>query len=185
MNGENNSRKELRTGWISRLARISMALLLFEAASGLALTFSPFHAAVQWSVIIHTLVGVAMLLPLAWYSARHWLDYRRHAPSHVMLLGYVGLMALGLCAFSGVVVTWQGVWSIRTSPLWRMMHLITTFVTLATLLPHVLFSLLRAWREGRGGACLQILRGHFRGQRGGPARDRRSRAFVSRGALPE
>ncbi|HTL17758.1 MAG TPA: hypothetical protein VL793_11010, partial [Patescibacteria group bacterium] len=43
-------------GWISFLARLSVAALVFEAVSGLAITFSPFHAAMQWNVIVHTIV---------------------------------------------------------------------------------------------------------------------------------
>ena len=34
------------------LAKVSMAALLFEAITGLAITFAPFHAAVQWSAAV-------------------------------------------------------------------------------------------------------------------------------------
>src|SRR5438105_10570565 len=105
---ETNVGRELSGGWASGLARMSMALLIFEAISGLAITWLPFHTAIQWSVIVHTLMGVAMLLPLAWYCRRHMLEYRGYALSHIVLLGYVGLIALALCSLSGVVVTWQG-----------------------------------------------------------------------------
>jgi hypothetical protein len=136
-----------RSGWTSKLARISMGLLLFEAASGLAITLLPFHAAVQWSVLVHTIVGVMLLLPLAWYCANHLVEYRRHAISHVVVLGYVGLAALFLCALSGVVVTWQGVFGIRSSSGWRTVHLVTTFISMGAILPHILFSFLRVWSE--------------------------------------
>ncbi len=143
-----NQPQAVRTGWISWLARMSMAALCFEAVSGLAITFLPFQPAVQWSVLVHTLVGVAILLPLAWYVGRHWLDYRRHAMSQTVLLGYLGALALLVCSASGVVVTWQGLIGIRTSDLWRKIHLISTFVTLAAVLPHVVASFYRAWRLG-------------------------------------
>ncbi|MBU6401536.1 MAG: hypothetical protein KGS61_14560 [Verrucomicrobia bacterium] len=138
----------VRTGWGSRLAKLSLAVLLFEGASGLAITCSPFHAAIQWSVLLHTLLGVAALLPLAWYCINHWLDYRRHALSHVVLLGFTGLAGLLVCSLSGLVVTWEGLFDIRTSAAWRQTHLISTFVTLGALLPHVFFSFLRVRREG-------------------------------------
>lgn len=143
-------RRELRTGWASTLAKTSMALLLFEAFSGLAITLLPFHAAVQWSVLVHTVLGVLLLLPLAWYCVRHWADYRCYTLSHIVLLGYAGLAVLFLCALSGVIITWQGVLSTRTSPFWRQVHLVTTLAVLATLGPHIVFSALRAWREGQG-----------------------------------
>src|SRR5215831_3735434 len=81
-------------GWISRLARLSMAALVFEAISGLAITCSPFHPAIQWTVILHTIVGALTFVPLAAYTARHWKEYRSHAASHVTVLGYVATVAL-------------------------------------------------------------------------------------------
>jgi hypothetical protein len=137
----------MRTGWASSLAKLCMGLLLFEAISGLAITFAPFHPAVQWSVLVHTLAGVALLLPLAWYCTAHWLDYRRYAMSHIVLLGYVGLASLLVCSASGVVVTCQGALGIRTSALWRNTHLVSTFAALAGILPHIFFSAVRVWKN--------------------------------------
>jgi hypothetical protein len=147
METNNNSVRKLRTGWAAWLARFAMATLIFEAVSGLAITFSPFHAAVQWSVIVHTVVGALTLLPLAWYCAQHWLDYRRYAMSHIVLLGYVGLLALLVCSVSGVVVTWQALVGVKTAGVWRQVHLISTFVTLGAIVPHLVFSARRVWRE--------------------------------------
>lgn len=141
--------RPLATGWASRLARFSMGALLFEVVSGLAITFGPFHPAVQWSVLVHTLAGVALLLPLAWYCALHLRDYRGHAVSHITVLGYLGFLALAVCSVSGVVLTWQAWLGVRTSALWRQVHLISTFVTLGAMLPHVVFSWLRVRHEGR------------------------------------
>ncbi|MEK7685894.1 MAG: multiheme c-type cytochrome [Verrucomicrobiota bacterium] len=149
MENPSNTTKQLRTGWASWLAKASMAALLFEAVSGLAVTFSPFHPAIQWSVIVHTVIGAVTLLPLAWYCWQHLLDYRRYAFSHIVLLGYVGLLALLICSLSGVVVTWQGLLDIRTSGFWRKTHLISTFATLGAILPHVFFSFLRVWQGGQ------------------------------------
>jgi hypothetical protein len=125
-----------------------MALLLFEALTGLLITLRPFQASVQWSVILHTLGGVAMLLPLAFYCVRHVSSYRSYAFSHSVLVGYVGLGALFLCVLSGLIVTAQGLFSIRTSTLCRQIHLYSTWVALGTLLAHLLFSLSAAWKKG-------------------------------------
>jgi hypothetical protein len=141
-----------RTGWASWLARVGMAALLFEALTGLAITLAPFHSAVQWSVLMHTAVGALTLLPLVWYCLQHWRDYRRHAPSHVVLLGYVGLLALAVCALSGVALTGQGLFGLRISGWLRQTHLISTLATLGVLLPHVGFAFLRVWRNRTAGA---------------------------------
>ncbi len=143
MNQELGRTQSLRTGWASLLGKTSMGVLLFEVASGLVITFAAFHAAIQWCVLVHTAVGLAMLLPILWYCAVHWLDYRRHALSHLVLVGYVGAAALLVCLISGVVVTWQGSLEVRTSHVWRQIHLISTFVTLATVAWHVGAAILR------------------------------------------
>lgn len=147
----------LRTGWAAWLARFSMGALLFEAISGLAITLAPFHAAIQWSVLVHTAVGAVTLLPLARYCVRHWCDYRRYAWSHNVLLGYVALLALAVCSLSGVVLTWQGLLGIRISGWLRQAHLISTFATLGAILPHLFFSWVRARRESRAGAVPSYL----------------------------
>jgi hypothetical protein len=136
---------ELRTGWGSRLARLACAGLLFGAASGLVITLAPFHPAVQWTVIVHTAVALALLGPMAWYAVLHWQDYRRYALSHVVLLGYVGVAALAVCLASGVVVTWQAAFGVKTSWTWRQVHLVSTLVSLVSLLPHVVLALARLW----------------------------------------
>jgi len=127
----------IRTGWASRLAAVGLFVLLFEGVTGLAITLAPFHPAVEWSLLLHTLVGVLTLVPLAWYLVVHWLDYKHYAMSHVVLLGYVATIALLICAVSGAVVTVQGLFTIRMSHTWRQVHLISTFVTLGAALPHL------------------------------------------------
>jgi len=138
-----------RTGWGARLARISLGILLFELISGLAVTFGPFHAVVEWSLLLHTVLGVATLIPLAWYCGAHWLDYRDQALSDVVLLGYVSVAGLLVCAVSGLVVTGQALFGIRTSGLWRNAHLIATFVAVGPVVPHMVV----AWFRRRNAAA--------------------------------
>jgi hypothetical protein len=135
--------RRVRTGWASRLARAAAALLLFELVSGLAITFGPFHPAVEWGLLLHTLVGLIAIAPLAWYLVRHLRDYSGQAMSDVLLLGYVALIALVVCALSGLAVTWQGLMGTRSAPLLRYIHLVSTLLALAATVPHALISWLR------------------------------------------
>lgn len=122
------------------------ATLLFLTVTGLAVTIGPFHAAMEWGLLVHTVIGIATVLPLVWYCAVHWLDYRRYQLSSVVLLGYVAAAGLLVCLVSGAVVTWQGLAGTRMSPAWRQTHLISTCVTLAVALPHVVLLLVRVAR---------------------------------------
>ena len=144
-------------GWESLLAKFSMAVLLFETVTGLVITFAPFHAAVQWSVLVHTAVGALTLLPLAWYCAVHWWEYRHWALSHIVLLGYVALLGLAVCSVSGVVLTWEGLFGLKTSATWRHVHLISTFATLVGLLPHLLFVAMKALKGEASAAARSYL----------------------------
>jgi hypothetical protein len=114
-----------------------MGALLFEIVTGLAASLAPFYATVQWGLIFHTVLGALALLPVAWYCARHIADYRTYAWSHITLLGWVAILGLAVACLSGVVLTWQAVLGIRTEPIWRTVHLISTLVMLAGVVPHV------------------------------------------------
>ena len=139
--------RHVRTGWPAALARATAAILLFELISGLAITFGPFHPAVEWGLLLHTIAGVLTIAPLAWYFVRHWDDYNGQALSDVLLLGYVGLTALAVCALSGVAVTWQGLLGARTAPWLRYTHLVSTLLTLAAGIPHIVIAWLRRRAE--------------------------------------
>lgn len=135
--------RRVRTGWASGLARFSFVVLVYEAVTGLAITLAPFHPAIQWSVLLHTAVGALTLLPVAWYCVAHVADYRRHAASHITVLGWLALAALAVCALSGAVVTAEALFGTRSSQLWRNVHLISTLALLAGVVPHVGFVVLK------------------------------------------
>ncbi len=137
---------ERHRGWTGRLPRVAGGAALFLAASGLLVTFGPFHPAVQWTLLLHTLVGSLMAVPLLVYTVRHWARYRRFQVSSIVLLGYVAGLALILCVVSGLVVTVQGVAGTRMSWAWRQVHLVSTFVACGAALPHVAWLALRLWR---------------------------------------
>ncbi len=143
-----DQKKRLRTGWGPGLVRWSLAALLFESLTGLAITLAPFHAAVQWSVLLHTALGAAVLLPLTWYCALHLMDYARHAPSHITVLGWLALAGLAVVSASGVVLTVQAVFGLKTTPFWRQAHLISTLVLLAGAGPHLVAVVLKQRRLG-------------------------------------
>ena len=146
MNPVNEREGEIRTGWGSLLTRICVWTLLIESVTGLAIRFAPFHPAVEWSVVAHTVLGALTLLPVAWYCALHWNDYRGQAWSDVLFLGYFTVVALAVCTVSGVVVTIQALFGQSTSALWRNIHLVSTFATLAAVAPHMAVSFYRRAR---------------------------------------
>jgi hypothetical protein len=139
----------IRAGWSTGLARAAAAILLFELVSGLAITLGPFHPAMQWSLLLHTIAGVLTIVPLVWYCVRHWKDYSDQALSDVLLLGYVGIGALAICLVSGLLVTGQALLGVKTSAWLRYAHLISTLLALAATVPHILIAW---WRRRQADA---------------------------------
>jgi hypothetical protein len=147
------------TGWRSTWTRAGAAALLFLFLSGAAITFAPFHASVEWTVLVHTALGLLTLAPLLWYLFVHWRDYRRYNLSDAVVLGYVATAAVLVCLTSGLWVTWQGLFGLGMSPVWRNVHLISTWVAFATVAPHLVLVLLRArgLEQRRAGATAGLL----------------------------
>lgn len=102
------------SGWSSFLSRGIGAVLLFELVSGLAVTFGPFHPLIEWGLILHTLLGILAVGPICWYFVRHWKTYRSQAMSDVLLLGYAGAGVLSVCILSGLILTGQALFGVKT-----------------------------------------------------------------------
>ncbi|HLK32062.1 MAG TPA: multiheme c-type cytochrome, partial [Terriglobales bacterium] len=138
-----------RIGWSSLLSRSVAAVLLFETISGLAISFGPFAPGTEWGLLLHTMAGIIALLPLIWYSVRHWKSYADQALSDVLLLGYIAIAALGICVASGLILTWQGLLGAKTSPWLRYTHLASTLLLVAATVPHLFIAW---WRRRKNGA---------------------------------
>ncbi len=134
---ETGARVNAAAEWRSRLAGITGGLLLFLSISGLVIYLVPFNEFSQLSVLVHTVVGLAMLVPVTWYTIRHWRVRRKGKLSHYQLLGYISVAMMLACVVSGFVVTWQGLIGPRMSYTWDFVHLITGLAMLAFIIVHL------------------------------------------------
>jgi len=129
--------------WRSGLSGFVGALLLFTALSGVFIYLLPFSIFNQFNVIVHTLVGVVMLLPVTWFALRHWNARNKGKLSHYQFLGYVSLAILIVCVASGLVLGWQGLAATGIDYTWDLVHLITGLGLFLFLLIHLLTVILR------------------------------------------
>ncbi len=134
---------QIRVGWSSTVSKAVAAILFFEVISGLAVSFGRFSVAIEWGLVLHTALGLLAVAPLAWYLVLHWKDYADQALSDVLVLGYVGAGALAVCIVTGLLVTAQALFGVRTSPVLRYIHLVSTLLTLAATVPHIFIGWLR------------------------------------------
>ncbi len=164
--GNGNRSDDRAREWRSPLAIAVAGLLVFSALSGLSIWLLPFGVVNQVSVLLHTLLGLLFIVPLVWYLAQHWLHYWRKPMSHIVLLGYIGTAALLLCLISGVLLTFQSTFRVKISYAWDTVHIVTTFATLAFVLPHVLLIVVRELKARRAGAVTALVEAASRYGRG-------------------
>jgi hypothetical protein len=123
--------------WTRWLLAWASAFLGFETLTGLGILFLPFSVPMQVTVLAHTAVGLALMVPYAAYQLRHWAVYRDARLTHVKLTGWFSLVATLAAIVSGVVLTVQALVSTRISHAWDTIHIVSTFAVLAAVLAHV------------------------------------------------
>jgi len=141
--------------WRRGLAAVVMAWLLFETATGLAIYLLPFSVPNQWNVIVHTGVGLLLLLPALYYLGRHLAVYWSRPMTAIKAMGYLAAAATLVTLVSGVVLTFQAVFGRRIGYAWDATHLVSTFALIAFTAPHVIVILVRdrglGFKEGAAG----------------------------------
>jgi hypothetical protein len=161
-NGKGWTEERVRE-WRSLLAIAVAGFCVFTALSGLSIWLLPFNVANQVTVLLHTLAGLAFLLPCGWYLVRHWLRYWKNPVSHIQLLGYIGAGALVASLVSGLILTCQSAFGIKINYAWDLVHIVTTFATLAFLLPHIILIVLRDRKAREAGSPVGVpeMAGHY------------------------
>ena len=132
--------------WRHRLLFCVGGLLAFELVTGLAVYLLPFSVPNQVMVLLHTVAGLAFVIPYGWYQVRHWRMYRALRWSHEMLTGYFSMAAAVALTVTGVVLTVQAVAATHIGHGFDLVHVIATFALIASALPHVLTPISRAVR---------------------------------------
>jgi hypothetical protein len=143
--------------WQHRLLACVAGLLAFETITGLSIYLLPFSVPNQVAVLLHTAVGLACVIPYAWYQLRHWRAYRERQLTHVKLTGYFSMVAAIAVVVSGLVLSYQAVFGNRIGYGWDLVHIIATFGLLASVLPHIL-SLVYYARRGTAEGVLELRR---------------------------
>jgi hypothetical protein len=151
-----NSLSSRALEWRSRLSICVGGLLCFETVSGLWVWLLPFSIPSQILVLLHTAAGLLFLVPFLIYQGRHWWLYRGRPWSHYVVTGYVAFAAVALNAVSGSVLTWQALFGTVISYGWDSVHIVTTLVILAFLVPHIALLIVRD-RKGRAGQAQAVL----------------------------
>lgn len=143
--------------WKHLLLKTVTGLLFFEIVTGLLIYFLPFSITNQINVLLHTIVGFIFIIPFAYYLFRHWNIYRSMPMTHFKFTGYVLLVLSIILIVSGIVVTYQALFSLKVSKVWDFVHLVSTFAYLAFLLPHIGLVIVRNYRSRWSNAIRPVI----------------------------
>ena len=156
---------EKEAAWRSPLLAVLLALTVYLGVSGVWILVDPRTKAGQMQVLVHTVAGLAALVPWAWYQVPHFLRTWRKPLSHHLVLGWASGVVLLAAMVSGVWVTAEAALGTRMTPLWHQVHLATGLASLALVLSHGLVAALkprggfttpsssRAWWKSAGAAA--------------------------------
>ncbi len=128
---------KVKPEWLSPLTLICMVGLVFESVTGLLVAFGPFSEYNQYSVITHTLIGIAWMVAFLWYGIRHWLLRYKGPFNHVQLFGYLGFVLILLCIISGLWITAQAWFGSRITYSWSTIHLYTGLALILSMITHI------------------------------------------------
>lgn len=123
--------------WTRPLLYTVSGFLLFEILTGLSIYLLPFSVANQLMVLLHTVIGLLFLPPYLWYQYQHWLEYKDRPVNEFVILGYVAMAATFIAIISGLVLTYEAIFTTSISAIWKNIHLTSTFVLIAGVIPHV------------------------------------------------
>ena len=121
---------------IFRFSLLSGALI-FLALTGLAIWLLPFSVPIQVSVLMHTVLGLAIVIPLTVWQLSHWLATRKTRRTFRKICAYTGFWTMAVVTVSGLVLTWQAMFGLYTSRLWDQLHLWVGIAALPFLGYHV------------------------------------------------
>lgn len=140
---ELSSEQKALHGWRSPMAMFVTSVLLIEGITGIWIYLVPFSVASQLQVLLHTVLGIGVIVPYLVYQVAHLRMWGSQKASADMVLGYLLTLCVLVCLLSGLVVTAQGVGGDRLSPAWDTLHLVTGLASTVLLVVHIAFVLVR------------------------------------------
>lgn len=154
---DNNEKPSKLAEWRHKLLLLVSGLLIFETITGLLIYFLPFSISNQINVLLHTIIGLVFIIPYTWYQIRHWMIHAEKQMTHFKLSGYVLMVLTIVLTLSGVILTYQALFTVKTEPIWRLLHVVSTFAFIAFLVVHIVWILIRDYRARTLAAIKPIL----------------------------
>jgi hypothetical protein len=112
---------------------------------------------VQWMVLLHTLLGLLVVVVFGWYQWRHYFTVRPEAVDWGKLLGYFTFWLFVVSAVTGLILTWQASFGTNITYWLDAVHTWASFALVPLLVWHLTRIGLRA-RKAANADFLPALR---------------------------
>ena len=114
---------------------IALAVVLIVSIS--LLWVLPFGVYAQYSIIIHTVVGVVSLLPLVAAIYLHWQRRKGDAPAPIARTALLAIAVLVVCLFTGLLITALALFGTWVPDWVDTVHLVSALVLGALIAMHL------------------------------------------------
>jgi hypothetical protein len=140
---ENNQKKGRQAESViidyrSLLTWIGTAILFYCLLSGLVIAILPFGTYAQYSIIVHTIVGLVATLPLIFIEYLHLKRRWAESAMTVARIALASVLMLGLCLATGLYMAATGFFGIRVPAIAGTLHLMFGVTLGALLVIHLL-----------------------------------------------
>jgi hypothetical protein len=122
----------------SLLTWIATAILVYCLLSGLVIALLPFGTYTQYSIVVHTTVGLVATLPLLFIEYLHWQRRWSESAMSVARVALAAVLMLGLCLATGLYMAATGFFGIRVPDIAGALHLLFGLTLGALMIIHLL-----------------------------------------------
>jgi len=127
---------------------IATSIVIYLLASGIAVLLLPFGIFVQYSIIVHTVVGIVATLPIVWSVYLHWQRRRASIVPPFSRIAFAAVALLGISVLTGLVVTAQAALGTEVGEIINVTHMLSGIALGLLLVAHLLPILARYRQSG-------------------------------------
>lgn len=123
-------------------------VLIFLLLSGLGIWLLPFSVTAQVAVLLHTALGLLLVIPIAAWLFRHWWSTRKSPWRLRKVCAYGGFWTLAVNTASGLLLSWEAFFGLNINHIADRVHLWSGLAAVPLVAVHVFPGVKKAAANG-------------------------------------